>query len=172
DCDILSRRVSLISFFEFVVSKIMQDCGRRLPRGTGLAASILQSKIDICNAHSGSRWIARLSRQRVKQSSRVADIGRGCAALDRRQDWLQQRAQIVVGFSIAPEPGEIVGCPEFEQAALLAPRDLDRLPEACLGVGSIRLCLSQRKLPAQSMQLGEPKAFAGPCDKSEALRQI
>src|SRR5689334_15025117 len=104
--------------------------------------------------------------------SGLTDVLRGVTAFDRGKHRLEQRTDVVVGSAVAPEPGEIVRRAQFQQAALLAARSVDRLSEAGLCQHPIRSLPAQRELAAEAMQLRQPEAFAGLLDEGETLGEI
>lgn len=107
-----------------------------------------------------------------EQFVRVADIACISTTLDGFQDRLKQGAHVAAAIALAPEAGEIVGGTQFQEPPLLAPRNLDRLPEAGFSAPAIRFRPTERELAAEAMQVGEPEPLAGLLDKGEALRKV
>jgi hypothetical protein len=93
------------------------------------------------------------------------------AALDRSQDRRQQRARIAVRAGVAPQPGEVVGGAQYEQARVLAAGDLHRLYETGFRAQPTRLRPLERNVPAKPVQIGEPVAFPGLLDEGKAVFQ-
>jgi hypothetical protein len=79
-----------------------------------------------------------------EQRARVADIARRLAALDRGEDRPQPRAGIAARTRVAPQPGEVRRCAQFEQKRFLAPGDVDGLDKTGFGSRRIRLRSLQR----------------------------
>src|SRR5262249_24123994 len=83
------------------------------------------------------------------------------AALDAGEDRLQQRADIALGFAVAPELGRVVCRAHLQQPRLLALCNIDRLPEESFRTLPVRLRVPERKLPLEPMQIGEPVTPTG-----------
>src|SRR5271166_736600 len=96
-----------------------------------------------------------------EQRARVADIARRLAALDRGEDGLQQRAGIAARTRVAPQPGEVRRCAQFEHKRFLPPGDLDRFEKTSFRPRPVLLWLLQRHPTVEAMQFGKPELYSG-----------
>ena len=84
---------------------------------------------------------------------------------------MQQRAGIMIRSDFAPQPGEVDGRAQFEQARLLAAGDLDGFFETGFRARPIRFSPLERDVSTQPMQIGKPVTLAGLLDKGETVLQ-
>src|SRR5260370_27864461 len=134
---------------------------RRLLRCTAVVSgglvknlrSIVQSRIDICNASCSRRGVADgwyFLILPIEQAAGAADIACGLAAFDRGQDRLQQGVNVIVRPGVVPEAGKVGGGAQFKQAGVLASRNADGLGEAGFRARAVRHGPPQRELSAQA----------------------
>src|SRR5712664_2784942 len=99
-----------------------------------------------------ARWMIEIIHPQLgQQGASFANVVRRLAALDRRQDWLQQRAGIIVRPGVTPQPGEVDSCAQFEQTRFLATGDLNGFSETGFRAKPIRLSPFERNVSTQAV---------------------